>query len=43
VAAAAVLCVVVLTGTARWVPDTESSGVAATQVAYVVPAAFRGR
>ena len=43
VAAAAVLCVVALTGTSRWVPDTETSGVAATQVAYVVPASWAGR
>ena len=41
--AAAVLCVVALTGTSRWVPDTETSGVAATQVAYVVPASWAGR
>ena len=43
VAAAAVACVVALTGTARWVPDTETTGVATTQVAYVVPAAWPGR
>jgi anti-sigma factor RsiW len=43
VAAAAVACVVALTGTARWVPDAETTGVATTQVAYVVPAAWRGR
>jgi anti-sigma factor RsiW len=43
VAAAAVFCVVALTGTARWIPDTETTGVAATQIAYVVPAAWRGR
>jgi anti-sigma factor RsiW len=42
-AAAAVACVVALTGSARWVPDTETTGVAATQVAYVVPATWRGR
>jgi len=43
-AAAAIACVVVLTGTARWVPDAETTGAAAaTQVAYVVPAAWRAR
>jgi anti-sigma factor RsiW len=43
VAAAAVACVVALSGTSRWVPDTETTGAAATQVAYVVPASWPGR
>jgi anti-sigma factor RsiW len=42
-AAAAVACVVALTGTSRWVPNTETTGVTATQLAFVVPAAWRGR
>lgn len=42
-AAAALACVVALSGTARWLPDARSAAPAATQVAYVVPTAWRAR
>ena len=42
-AAAAIACVVALTGTSHWVPSTETTGGAAMQVAFVVPAVGRGR
>jgi len=42
-AAAAVACVVALTGTSRWVPSTQTTGSAGTQLAFVVPASWNGR
>jgi anti-sigma factor RsiW len=42
-AAAAVACVVAIAGTSSWVPRAETTAGTATQVAYVVPGAFRAR